>query len=146
MVGGLITIDKLSDVVKQETELRNNILQYTDEMEVFYYGETDEGKDYEYFGQATIGLQDEIIVTRFDYTESVKLLTMCLFGDITYDEISETDNIFKLDKMVFISYETETEDEYHGHQLTLKADDPIEIVFDDYLSSLRAQIEYADIE
>ena len=74
MVGGLITIDKLSkhaDVVKQETELRNNILQYTDEMEVFYYGETDEGKDYEYFGQATIGLQDEIIVTRFDYTESV---------------------------------------------------------------------------
>ena len=85
MVGGLIAITLTSDhmdIKDQEAELQENILQYTDKMEVFYYGETDEGKDYEHFGQATIGLQDEIIVTRFDYTESVKLLTMRLFRTV----------------------------------------------------------------
>ena len=41
-------------------------------------------------GQVTLGLEDEvesmIIVTRFDYTESVKLLAMHLFGELTYNK------------------------------------------------------------
>ena len=42
-----------------------------------------------------------------------------------------------------MSYYTKTED---GYQVSLEAVEPIEIVFDDYLSSLRAQIDYADID
>ena len=149
IVGGLIAITLTSDhmaIKDQEVELQENILQYTDKMEVFDYGETNEGKYYEHFGQATLGLEDEvesmIIVTRFDYTESVKLLTMHLFGELTYNEIYKTD-MFELDEMLFISYDTKTEE---GYQVSLEAVEPIEIVFDDYLSSLRSQIDYADID
>lgn len=148
IIGGLTTVTVTSKhfaLKEQEAQLRNNILQYTEKMEVIDYGETDEGKDFEYFGQATIGIPDEIeaiiIVTRFNYTESVKLLNITLFGELTYDEILKTD-IFELDEMIFMSYDTETKD---GYQVSLEAVAPIEIVFDDYVSSLRSQIDYKDI-
>ena len=122
----------------------DNIVAYTEQMEVYDYGETDD-YGFEYFGNATIVLKQDndtaIIATRVNINKKNELMSFAFFGDMVEEEGTTS---FTIDEMALLSYDTKTKKAY---QISLESVEDITINdLDKYLSTLRYYIFYDEIK